>query len=130
MLERVYLLCLCRVFKDFTVFFRLTVSGVLSFTEPRVADGEDTQASIHINNPDNETIHSIKLVDPAGNEHAVDENTLTHDIPSADINVHDGQWQLVIESGSAQPYDTHNSSADLDVFTTRKLLLMCAEWQL
>ena len=103
------------------------MSGVLSFTKPRVADGEETQASIHINNPDNEPIHGIKLVDPVGNEHVVDENTLTHDIPSADIHVHDGQWQLVFESGTTQPYDTHNSSADLDVFTARKLLLKHAE---
>lgn len=122
-----YISCVCGMCRKIWVLvadrllcWMFAVSGVLSFTEPRVADGEGTQASIHINNVDNETIHSIKVVDPAGNEHVVDVNTLTHNITSADINVDDGEWQLVIESGVAVPYDVHNSSADLDVFIARK----------
>ena len=96
------------------------VSCGVNFTEVRVAEGESTQVVISISNPDNETIQNVTVVDPAGNVYIVDGDTLTHNITNAASSVDDGEWQVLIESGSAQPYDVYNSTGVLDVFIARK----------
>ena len=101
----------------------LTATPTISFPSSNVANGEPSEVVVSIDNPDSVPIGRIKLVDPAGNEHVVDPNTLTLPIHSTDANVHDGNWTVIVEPDADYPFTPSSSTSDeeeLNVFHARE----------
>ena len=89
----------------------------MSFSDAHVPEGDNTIALISINNTDNVPINEIQLFDAAGNKHVIDENDLTFDVIAADKATHDGDWTVVLTSGSTYPFNDTSDVEPLDVFS-------------
>ena len=84
-----------------------------------MANGEACEATVTLSNPDSVPIGTIKLLDPAGNEYAVDLVTLTVSLNASDILVHDGNWTVMVEGGASYPLTATTDVTELNVFIAR-----------
>ena len=98
----------------------LTATPTISFPSPNVANGEPSEVVVSIDNPDSVPIERIKVVDPAGNEHVVDPNTLTLPLHSTDETVHDGNWTVIVEPDVDYPFTPSSDEEELNVFHARE----------
>lgn len=90
---------------------------MLSFSDGHVPEGEDTIAMISINNSDNVPIDEIQLFDAGGKKYVIDENDLTFEVIGANKTSHDGDWRVVLTSGTLYPFNDTSDVEALDVFS-------------
>lgn len=102
----------------------LTATSTISFGSSNVAEGEACEVIVSVDNPESIPIGGIKVVDPAGNEHIVDPIALKLTVNSTDVNVHDGNWSVMIEADASYPFTASSDEEELNVFRAREYVFV------